>query len=405
MPNRASRSPSSAFAPLGAASPSPSGDDAADASPWTYFEAVAAHEKLRVRVATTMEDAEGIYSVLGCAWRVDAAGARGRGEFADARAVFRTLVAPAARATSIRRLDALSLIAEENSGRIVATAVLLFDHARRQIELGRGAVAHYARGRSILNAFLPPMRHLLEAIPDYARVAEANFLSRAVGRTAEALGAPVVAILPSSFAIDTSRVSGWLRELSRAHGPELAHALLERSERTGLGRFAAIQHLYLPAEQEAYKPVLDAKTYSFYQHTCAALGECSNGRRQQNGSRPMRRVDRRGAGTRLLIDVPPDFDPASALDAAASAGFETLHVQHPCDAASLALGERLRAAGGMLSGVFPDAFGAWHAAYTFFSADERYQRARAGFERLLHSYALSDSHLDLLRCIVTAATR
>jgi hypothetical protein len=90
---------------------------------------------------------------------------------------------------------------------------------------------------------------LLSLVPEYAIVTDATTLIQSAGLFADQVGAPPVALYPSSFTVQTSCVDEWWDRLTRRYDAEVARALLTRSETTGLGRFTTGYHLRLPAEK------------------------------------------------------------------------------------------------------------------------------------------------------------
>ncbi|WP_428263319.1 hypothetical protein [Haliangium sp.] len=344
-------------------------------NPWARF-TTATSDGMHMRVASSRRDAEGIRDVIRSAWRVDDGEPYFYALFNDPEAVFRTVIAPALETSDLGQLDVLCLVIEDPTaiasdgapGRIVATASLVLDHARREIELGRAGVSNDVRGNNLLAEYIPMAKRLLALLPDYVVIADATTLVGRAGAFAGAMGAIPVALHPSSFTVQRSCVSEWITRLSRRHDAEVARALLYRSPDTGLGRFMTAYHRAVPAHRAAYAPALTAAQGRFYQYTSQALGPMQSLGPQPSTARAHEVHDQVHTGTRIVRDPRLSLRPLDAVRDAAAAGMETLIIQVPCHPESMVVSSRLERAGGLLGGVFPDARGQWYASYTFFTS-------------------------------------
>lgn len=175
-----------------------------------------------------------------------------------------------------------------------------------------------------------------------------------------------------------------------------------RSDVTGLGRFATAYHLRTPAGQRFCTPVLDAASRPFFARTCAALGIEPSGAEQQPAAREQRCSDMAHAATGKMLDPADDFDPVSAVDEAREDGIEAVFVHVPCDAGHPAVAERLRAAGAILSGVFPDAIGDWYASYALLATAEMRTRALRSLAVLHREHELDPGYIALLGLLLAA---
>ncbi|WP_428263625.1 hypothetical protein [Haliangium sp.] len=357
-----------------------------------------------------MHDAAGIRSVLRDAWDVDEDETYFYSSFNDVEAVFRDLVEPTNRTADLRDLDAVCLVGAAADGRIVATTSLVLDHVRRTVELGRAAVARDAGGGKIMLHFEPCVHALLALIPDYSIIADSTTLSRTVAGYALLFDAQAVALHPSSFTVQQSCVQDWWKRLARVHGDEVAHALLLRSEVTGLGRFATGYHVRPPVGITLAEPCLTALQRRFCTHTRRTLGRLADVRTcsaspQRSQVRSQKVCDRRHTATRTITETAADIDPRAVVRAAARAGFEVVIARIRCDLAHLGTSRRLEAAGALLCGVFPDSSGDWHASYMLFTSAEHRARALDSLRLVCENGALAPCYGALARLVLEQADR
>ena len=396
------------------------GDEGADragtarvaTSLWSHHTSVSS-DGLCIRVASSRRDAAGIRDVLHSAWQVSEDEDYFYQTFNDPEAIYRAFIEPSLSCADLRSLDVLCLIGEQADGRIVATFSLILDHDCRTVELGRGAVASDCQGQAVLCRFAAISRAILDQLDDYSVVADVTTLARGATRFALICGSQPVALHPSSFVIQPSCVDSWLDRLRARHG-DTAGALLWRSERSRLGRFATAWHMTATTAGEprepAFRPHLCRHQRRFFEHTCDVLdlardlaGEARDSAVEQPVSaNPERVADNSATWTRTIIDPAPHSDPRRMVDSAARDGFETVIVQVPCDRENQLLCRRLARSGALLSGVFPMPSGHWYASYTLLVGAEHREQVLDNLVEIAGNGSFDPAYHRLLDLMLAA---
>lgn len=370
-------------------------------SPWRRYDLLTP-DGYRVRIGATMRDAELARDILRSAWRLSDDESYFYGAFEDPESLFRQVIAPANRVADIHELSTLCVMVESEARRVVASGAMIFDHRRRTVELGRTGTAHNARGRGVLRQFDNFVKRLLQAeVPDYLVIVDATTLIQSAGRFSDRVVGPPLAFYPSSFTVQPNSVDEWLARLTRRHGANVGHALLSRSEETGLGRFAIAYHVGIPLGFTTGEPRLTAAQRPFYEYTRTVLG-LQQGHAPQTAPDGPEVSNRVYTATRTITDPAPEMEPADVLKSAASEGFELVVVNVPCDPQHQTCSERLERAQALLCGVYPDAFGRWRAGYAIFTSPTHRDQVIASFVTLVDHRGVVDSQLRLLRLILAS---
>jgi long-chain acyl-CoA synthetase len=333
-------------------------------APWSFWQRYEspAWTPRQFRLARTVEDAEVMRQLVREAWRLRADEKYFYTLYEEPEQVYEQVLAPLGAGSDPRGLAALCLIFEVERA-VVGTLSLIFDHPKRQVEIGRAALKLSLQGQGHVRYAITQVRRFLEIAPDYAIYADIAATQPGAAVFMLGLGAQAVAITPSSFVFQPGSADDWMALLGALQSPEAASTLVYRSPVTGLGRFATALHLKLPSGQSTFRPELTAKQAPLQAFTSKTL-DVATGREPQPVKLDEQEVqDLAYTATRTIRSPDPALDIAQAERDAERAGMETLCIEVPCDHEHRALAERLDQSGAWLCGVHADRDGYWYAAY------------------------------------------
>lgn len=346
---------------------------------WQRFE-IPPVQGLQLRLARTVDDARAIREMVREAWQLAPEDKFFYHRFEDPQWVFEHLILPLSSAETIEELSAIALVAVED-GVVFGTASMVFDHTRRIVEVGRGAIRPSQQGASRARRLAMSIIRLLEMVPHYNAVVDATIVHFGAGNFAEAINAVAVGLYPTSFVFQRGTAPQWHQSLVDYHGREIADAMVYLSPRTGMGRFGTAYHMRLAPQTRLFTPVLTAEQQTMFKWTCDALKLRGLGEPQAPQPEAESEVyDNPGTSLRSVHVSGVDFDVEACMRTALEAGLETLILRVPCDSEHVPLSRTLDGMRAILAGVHPDALGYWTANYVLPLGEGHYERTVEGLE-------------------------
>lgn len=347
---------------------------------WQRYESPAWTPR-QFRLARTVEDAEAMRALVREAWRLRTDETYFYTLYEQPEQVYERVLAPVGAGSDPAGLSALCLIFEVDEA-VVGTLSLIFDHPKRQVEIGRAALKLSLQGQGHVRFAIIQARRFLEIVPDYSVFADIAVTQPGAAMFMLGLGAQAVSITPSSFVFQPGSAEDWVALLGALHGPEAASTFVYRSPTTALGRFATALHLKLASGQPTFCPELTAKQAPLQAFTSKTLDVAPGREPQPLRSGEEQVQDMAYTATRTIRLPDAALDIAKAERDAERAGMETLCIEVPCDHEHRALAERLEQSGAWLCGVHPDRDGYWYAGYALLLGAAHRARVLEDLQRL-----------------------
>ncbi len=363
---------------------------------WQRFE-IPPVQGLQLRLARTLDDARAIREMVREAWQLADEDRFFYHRFEEPEWVYTHLVERLGAVKTLEDLEAIALVAEEE-GVVFGTASLVFDHTRKIVELGRGAIRPQWQGASRARRLALSINRFLEIAPHYNAVVDATIVHFGAGNTGEAINAVAVGLYPTSFVFQKGTAPQWRQVLAEYHGEEMVDAMIYLSPRTGMGRFATAYHMRLSPRTVPFVPILTASQQTLFEWTRDALKIRTFAGPQPVETRDAEVYDNPGTALRSVFVYETAFDLEACRASALDAGVETLILRIPCDSKHIKLSRQLDEMDAILGGVHPDARGHWTANYILPLGDDHYERTVKGL-RLMAERAVPMAYAHLLTAV------